>query len=289
MKRCHMCNLGHRSGATLEDVYACPSCRLDAPGLRARVAELEAALAESDAYRQSEVWQKLEALAMDTYALSNRMKPEPTASVSEPTMHEKWPPVPRPEGTPKSETQFSQAPPIASVPCPSDAWPFKSERKVTCARHGTHPLPDEPCWGCEREATEARTNEAVTGPDDWTRAERWLVEYGLKDMAGTVAHYALERIIRAARESRSETARPEHVGPDWKPGMCMSCETRPASAWCSGCVVEDYQAAHPPDALEACALILEAQDPPDARLYAGLQHGARVLRDLATRTGGGAR
>jgi hypothetical protein len=25
--------------------------------------------------------------------------------------------------------------------------------------------------------------------------------------------------------------------------MCESCETRPASTWCNGCIIEDYQAA----------------------------------------------
>ena len=66
---------------------------------------------------------------------------------------------------------------------------------------------------------------AAPETDDWTRAERWLVEYGLKDVAGTVAHYALERIIRSARESRTDYARPP---------QCSVCGDFPATM-CSGC------------------------------------------------------
>lgn len=58
--------------------------------------------------------------------------------------------------------------------------------------------------------------------DDWTRVEQWLAEHGLKDQAGTVAHYALESILRAAREQCSAEQLRELVTKceDW---VCPAC------------------------------------------------------------------
>ena len=55
---------------------------------------------------------------------------------------------------------------------------------------------------------------------------------------------ALRRVDdQVAAMERASTSRPAHVGPEWTFGMCESCETRPASKWCNGCVVEDREAA----------------------------------------------
>jgi hypothetical protein len=80
--------------------------------------------------------------------------------------------------------------------------------------------------------TAQRTDSALT-KEELQRILDWQEDVS----SVTIKRMAFELL------QRTEPARPEHVGPDWKPGMCMSCETRPASAWCSGCVVEDHEAA----------------------------------------------
>lgn len=56
------------------------------------------------------------------------------------------------------------------------------------------------------------------------------------------ANQARLSLLKKVKELVSKVPRPEHIGPDWRPGMCESCETRPASTWCSGCIIEDREA-----------------------------------------------
>ena len=58
----------------------------------------------------------------------------------------------------------------------------------------------------------------------------------------------MERALRrvddqVAAVERASTSWPAHVGLEWTFGMCESCETRPVSKWCNGCVAEDREAA----------------------------------------------
>lgn len=41
------------------------------------------------------------------------------------------------------------------TPEASPPWPFKTPWVEKCAKHGTYPEPDEPCWPCENKANEA--------------------------------------------------------------------------------------------------------------------------------------
>jgi hypothetical protein len=83
----------------------------------------------------------------------------------------------------------------------------------------------------------------------------------------------------------------------WRPDVPRSSEAGPTCPWgpecCDGSEPRSETATPDRDMLVSCALILDGQDPVDPKMYAGLQYGARVLRDLAerlwpTETGGDA-
>jgi hypothetical protein len=97
----------------------------------------------------------------------------------------------------------------------------------------------------------------------------------LRDVWGAAAHVnadearALTDALIAAQGSETALA-----------AMCESCETRPASKWCNGCIVEDHQAAELQK--ECCDAVSMASD---ASWNTAIEKAAEVARSLTCHSG----
>jgi hypothetical protein len=111
----------------------------------------------------------------------------------------------------------------------------------TCPIHGIGFRPNEPPQRTDSPCSHPLNEVSNHGLSSGGRMLSWCA------VCGSCRFWQSDRIVeskwQAPSGARTEPARPEHVGPDWKPGMCESCETRPASKWCNGCIVEDHEAA----------------------------------------------
>jgi hypothetical protein len=133
--------------------------------------------------------------------------------------------------------------------------------------------------GCNARKAGRRPDSASAAIPDKLMHEltkRWDVPMPFAD-ARQALREAYESGFKAG--ARTEPARPEHVGPDWKPGMCESCETRPASRWCNGCIIEDHEAAQGSETTLPPSLVDLLQE-----LFGYFQCGdTRIDKDYVTR------
>jgi hypothetical protein len=99
------------------------------------------------------------------------------------------------------------------------------------------------------------------------RKHHWLTD----DEEWEVVLDFMSRAYVAGATARTETA---------LAAMCESCETRPASKWCNGCIVEDHQAAELQK--ECCDAVSMASD---ASWNTAIEKAAEVARSLTCHSG----
>jgi hypothetical protein len=132
-----------------------------------------------------------------------------------------------------------------------------------------------PMWKAQR--TEPARSAFAETPKRRIEVEPTHLGYliHLRDVWGAAAHVnadearALTDALIAAQGSETALA-----------AMCESCETRPASKWCNGCIVEDHQAAELQK--ECCDAVSMASD---ASWNTAIEKAAEVARSLTCHSG----